>query len=76
VAGCFASFRKWIRRVIDAHPGWNRTAKLSESKLQTRRESVKQAFQNNDVAPASVLTYLEEAYYFVPVHLGLLLQKG
>ena len=50
-------------------------SQLSESKLQFRRALVKAAFQDNQDGPASILAYLEEAYFFVPVHLALELQS-
>ena len=34
------------------------------------------AFALNDDAPPSVLAYLKEAYYFVPLHLALALQSA
>ncbi len=47
---------------------------LSEAKLQFRRTLIEQAFEANLDGPRSNLTYLEEAYYFVPVQLALQLQ--
>jgi receptor-binding and translocation channel-forming TcA subunit of Tc toxin/ABC toxin-like protein len=35
---------------------------------------IKNAFDNNKSAPSSLLTYFEEAWYFVPMHLALQLQ--
>jgi hypothetical protein len=43
---------------------------LESKELQNRRTAIKVAFENNSVGPASNLTYLEEAYYFVPVYLA------
>jgi hypothetical protein len=40
-----------------------------------RRAQVQRAFEGNPGAPASILTYLEEAYYFVPMFLGLALEQ-
>jgi hypothetical protein len=51
------------------------TERLSSDDLQVRQNQIRQAFHKNKGDPASVLTYLEEAYYFVPVHLGLQLQQ-
>ncbi|MFC6939742.1 neuraminidase-like domain-containing protein [Salinirubellus sp. GCM10025818] len=51
------------------------TEELSSDELQVRRAQIRDAFQHNADAPASVLAYLEEAYYFVPVHLALQLQQ-
>jgi len=48
---------------------------LSSQKLQAVRFLVKQAFELNNDGPASNRTYLEEAYYFVPVLLALQLQS-
>src|SRR5262249_2187957 len=50
------------------------TEQLSETKLQARRGQIRCAFKTNEDGPRSNLTYLEEAYYFVPVHLALQLQ--
>jgi hypothetical protein len=41
----------------------------------TRKKAIKKAFTINATAPSSVKTYLEEAWYFVPVHLALQLQR-
>lgn len=43
------------------------TEKLTEAELQKRRSQIKRAFGQNQTAPASVLTYLEEAWYYVPI---------
>ncbi|MBB3188947.1 neuraminidase-like domain-containing protein [Halomonas cerina] len=51
------------------------TEQLSSDELQVRRHQIADAFEKNTDAPASVLTYLEEAYYFVPMHLALQLQQ-
>src|ERR1700741_3704674 len=48
---------KWIRRLIDAHPGWNRT-KLSEHIAQ-RWEWRNEAGQLKDMACRSMLLKLE-----------------
>ena len=45
------------------------------TKRELRRSLIKQAFQDNENGPPSSLTYLEEAYYFVPVHLALQLRQ-
>lgn len=50
------------------------TEQLSESQLQLRRTLIENAFLDNASGPTSNLVYLEEAYYFVPVHLALQLQ--
>lgn len=43
--------------------------------LQLRHDQIKKAFDDNADGPESNLTYLREAYYFVPMLLGLELQK-
>ena len=48
--------------------------KFSEHDLQLRKGKIKQAYLDNKLGPRTNLTYLEEAYYFVPVHLALQLQ--
>jgi len=48
----------------------------SEANLQTRRQEIAQAFALNVDAPATILQYLREAYYFVPLHLALALQSA
>ena len=50
------------------------TERLSEAKLQLRRLQIESAYKANESGPASNLTYLEEAYYSLPMHLGLQLQ--
>ncbi|MDL2122821.1 MAG: peptidoglycan-binding protein [Deltaproteobacteria bacterium] len=47
----------------------------SEAELQSRRLAIKKAFTDNADGPQSNLIYLKEAYYFVPVHLALQLQR-
>jgi hypothetical protein len=49
---------------------------LSETNLQLRRQAIVEDFALNSDATASVLTYLREAYYFVPLHLALALQSA
>src|SRR5262249_54184917 len=49
--------------------------RLSERDLQFRRCLIQLAFEANQDGPPSNLTYLEEAYYFVPAHLALQLQS-
>jgi hypothetical protein len=41
-----------------------------------RQQQIRSAFEANAGGPASNLTYLAEAYYFVPVYLALQLQAG
>ena len=48
---------------------------FSEHDLQLRRGKIKQAYLDNKFGPRTNLAYLEEAYYFVPVHLALQLQS-
>ncbi len=48
---------------------------LSQSELQKRRQQIDSAWISNKVGPQFNLTYLEEAYYFVPMQLALQLQK-
>lgn len=49
--------------------------KLTDADLQRRRRQIRLAFKQNSQAPASVLTYLEEAWYFVPIYLATQLQQ-
>jgi len=49
---------------------------LSETNLQKRRQEIIKAFALNADATASVLQYLREAYYYVPLHLALGLQSA
>ena len=49
---------------------------LSAANLQQRRQEIIDAFALNADATSSVLTYLREAYYFVPLHLALALQSA
>jgi hypothetical protein len=48
--------------------------RLTETKLQLRRVLIEGAFLVNQDGPPTNMTYLQEAYYFVPVHLALQLQ--
>ncbi|MBI4784530.1 MAG: hypothetical protein HY785_24925 [Oscillatoriophycideae cyanobacterium NC_groundwater_1537_Pr4_S-0.65um_50_18] len=50
--------------------------RLSESELQIRRSLVQAVYQRNFELGVSVYTYLEEAYYFVPIHLALALYRS
>lgn len=50
--------------------------KLSADEADRRREAIRFALLSHRDDPASVLAYLKEAWYFVPVHLALQLQRG
>ncbi len=50
-------------------------APLSELELQKARGRIQQAFAENEGAPRSILMYLHEAYYFLPIQIALQLQK-
>ena len=49
--------------------------KLSAAELESRRARIEAAFEDNADSPRSTLTYLEEAFFFVPVLLALHLQR-
>jgi len=49
---------------------------LSATELQARRQEIISAFALNSDATPSSLSYLREAYYFVPLHLALALQSA
>jgi hypothetical protein len=53
------------------------TEKMDAQQLQERRRQLSGLFSEADFVrwPASILAYVEEAYYFVPVHLALQLQQ-
>ena len=51
------------------------TEQLSEAELVQREEDIQAALEVNQSGPRSNRTYLEEAYYFVPVQLALQLQQ-
>lgn len=53
------------------------TEKMNRDHLQGRRRQLASLFSEADALPwpASILTYIEEAYYFVPLHLALQLQR-
>jgi hypothetical protein len=51
------------------------TEQISESDFLSRKVAIEKAFKDNPSTPRSLLTYLEEAYYFVPVQLALQLQQ-
>lgn len=48
---------------------------FSESELQDRKYLIQEVFQDNARESESIQIYLEEAYYFVPVHIALQLQQ-
>ena len=48
----------------------------SAQDLLLRKSQIANTFASNKTASPSIITYLEEAYYFVPVHLALALQKS
>lgn len=48
---------------------------FSEAELQDRRYLIRHIFRDNRRKSKSIQTYLEEAYYFVPVHLAMQLQR-
>jgi hypothetical protein len=50
--------------------------RLPATKLQFRRGQIAKAFADNADGPAANLVYLQEAYYFVPVHLAVQLQAA
>ncbi len=52
------------------------TNELTDDELRLRRETMEINFAGNTGGPSRSLTYLEEAYYYVPVHLALQLQRG
>jgi hypothetical protein len=54
----------------------NIIAPLDENQLQLRKATIASAFHDNRLGPASNLAYLEEAYFFVPMHLALQLQHS
>jgi Tc toxin complex TcA C-terminal TcB-binding domain len=49
---------------------------LTGAELQDRRLEIELLFLKNISSPPSVLTYLEEAYYFVPMQIALQLQSS
>lgn len=49
---------------------------ISAQDLQLRKSLIAEAFRKNKTASLPNLTYLEEAYYFIPVHLALALQRS
>ena len=44
--------------------------------IEVRRQRTRQAFEDNDGSPASVMTYLWEAFYALPVAVALALQRS
>jgi len=65
-----------IRAVPRVEAPLNIPLHLSATNLQQRRQEIIKAFALNADATASVLAYLREAYYFVPLHLALALQTA
>ncbi len=64
-----------IRAVPRVKSPLNIPLHLSATDLQQRRQQIIAAFALNADAKSSMLTYLREAYYFVPMHLALALQS-
>jgi peptidoglycan hydrolase-like protein with peptidoglycan-binding domain len=54
---------------------FNISERFSDTELQVRRYLIRQIFRDNPDSPTSFKAYLEEAYYFVPVHLAMQLQR-
>lgn len=50
--------------------------RMPAAQLQQRRQDIIKAFALNDEASASVRRHLQEAYYFVPLHLALALHAA
>jgi Tc toxin complex TcA C-terminal TcB-binding domain len=65
-----------LRAVPRVNAPLNLPLHLSATNLQQRRQDIIKAFALNADATASVLQYLREAYYFVPIHLALGLQSA
>jgi hypothetical protein len=63
-----------VRAVPRVHTPLNIPRHLSATQLQQRRLDIVNAFVLNGDATSAVLTYLREAYYFVPLYLALALQ--
>ena len=55
---------------------FNIPMQLSAQDLLLRKSLIANTFVSNKTASLSIITYLEEVYYFVPVHLALALQKS
>jgi hypothetical protein len=47
----------------------------SEGELQRRKTQIASVFRENEGGPASNFEYIKEAYYFIPVYIGLQLQR-
>lgn len=65
-----------IRAIPRVNAPLNVPLHLSATNLQLRRQEIIKAFALNADATASVLQYLREAFYFVPLHLALALQSA
>lgn len=59
----------------DDHLAFAITNRLSELEVQSKRRTIERVLSDHSDGPPSNLTYLEEAYYFVPVHIALQLQR-
>jgi hypothetical protein len=55
---------------------FNIPIQASSQDLQIRKSLVRKAFESNMISPTSNISYLEEAYYFVPLTLALSLQRS
>ncbi len=52
------------------------TDKLTDAELDWKKDQVEMLFSANKSASATILTYLKEAFYFVPMAIALQLQKA
>jgi len=67
---------KTLRIVPRVDAPLNIPSRLSVTELQSRREAIIKAYAINDDASSSILNYLEEAYYCVPLHLAISLETS
>ncbi|MCP4702907.1 MAG: hypothetical protein GY862_39505 [Gammaproteobacteria bacterium] len=63
-------------RIAPRIPGpYDISEHYSEEELQLRKAQIESVYTGNEGGPASNLEYIKEAYYFIPVHIALQLQR-
>jgi Tc toxin complex TcA C-terminal TcB-binding domain len=66
-----------MARVVPNHTSpLDISARLTTAQLQIRRQHIQNAYKSLDDGSPSVLTYLDEAYYFVPLYIAQQLQRS
>ena len=70
---CPPQLRPWQRGRLTS--AFAISEQFTQTELQDRRYLIRKIFLDNRNEPCSIQSYIEEAYYFVPVYLALQLQQ-